>query len=185
MPKKGFKFSLESRKKMSLAKKGKPTWNKGTAIPGRKKAYMKEWQRKNKEKHSEYIKEWKKNNPDKVKKLYEYKQNWRKEHPEREKNHQQSRKARLLGAMVNDFTSEQWVELLIEFDSRCAYCEIRSSNLTQDHIIPLSRGGNHTKANIVPACGHCNCRKNDLIFSEDIESNYNLFKEYLKKEKYD
>ena len=34
---------------------------------------------------------------------------------------------------------------------------------TRDHVIPISKGGNNTKENIVPACGSCNSKKKDKI----------------------
>ncbi len=40
----------------------------------------------------------------------------------------------------------------------CAYCGARE-NLTLDHIIPSSRGGEHTWENLVTACGKCNTLK--------------------------
>lgn len=163
------------------SKKGKPTWNKGTAKFDQK-SYMKVWQKTHKEWISNYRKEWLVLNPDKKEKFYLYKQEWRKKHPENEKLTQERRKANLLGAKINDFTVNQWVELLELFNSCCAYCGGYFSNLTQDHIIPLSRGGNHTKENIVPACISCNCRKNDLVLSTDTKTNYKLFKIYLNNE---
>jgi 5-methylcytosine-specific restriction endonuclease McrA len=33
--------------------------------------------------------------------------------------------------------------------------------LTQEHVIPVSRGGGTTAENIVPACGKCNSSKKD------------------------
>ncbi|KKN38025.1 hypothetical protein LCGC14_0757370 [marine sediment metagenome] len=41
----------------------------------------------------------------------------------------------------------------------CAYCGSKSSNLTQDHIIPVARGGAYSVENIVPACSACNTAK--------------------------
>lgn len=180
---KGKKHTEESKKKMSLAKKGKPTWNKGTAKFDAK-AYNKEWRKTHKEWLSNYVRKWKQNNPDKKRALYEYKQQWRKTHPQNEQTTQQRRKANLYKAKINDLTPKQWIELVIKYNSCCAYCGklLPLNQLTQDHIIPLSRGGNHTKSNIVPACISCNCRKNDLLFSEDIKSNFQLFKVYLTKE---
>ena len=62
--------------------------------------------------------------------------------------------------LPNDFTQEEW-ELVIQFfDGECAYCG-EKTKLTQDHIIPMSRGGGYTKSNIVPCCGKCNSSKQD------------------------
>ena len=30
-----------------------------------------------------------------------------------------------------------------------------------DHVVPISKGGQHTKDNLVPACAYCNGSKND------------------------
>ena len=40
----------------------------------------------------------------------------------------------------------------------CHYCggKFPPSELTMDHIVPLSRGGHSTKGNIVPCCKSCN-----------------------------
>lgn len=68
------------------------------------------------------------------------------------------RKALERGAAISDFTAEQWLHLKMAFGQRCAYCH-KKRPLTQDHVIPLVRGGNHTASNIVPACQSCNSRK--------------------------
>jgi len=67
--------------------------------------------------------------------------------------------ARKKGAAVSDFTCAQWEALKITYGHRCAYCGEQPERLTQDHVIPLTRGGNHTLSNIVPACWVCNRRK--------------------------
>jgi 5-methylcytosine-specific restriction enzyme A len=43
----------------------------------------------------------------------------------------------------------------------CYYCQKKfpSSQLTMDHIVPLARGGQSRRGNIVPACKDCNCNK--------------------------
>lgn len=38
--------------------------------------------------------------------------------------------------------------------------------LTQDHIIPASKGGKFVNDNLVPACGHCNSSRGDKDFFE-------------------
>lgn len=71
---------------------------------------------------------------------------------------------------ASDFTFEQWLEIKEEFNHHCAYCLRHESEeggkLTMDHVLPISKGGPHTKSNIVPACKSCNSRKHDCsIFS--------------------
>jgi 5-methylcytosine-specific restriction endonuclease McrA len=56
-------------------------------------------------------------------------------------------------------TLVQWCEILEQFDYSCAYCGRKMERPTMDHVIPLSRGGAHSKDNIVPACRHCNSSK--------------------------
>lgn len=43
------------------------------------------------------------------------------------------------------------------YNSKCFYCE--SPSETMDHVMPLSRGGDHGIGNLVPCCGSCNYSK--------------------------
>ena len=59
-------------------------------------------------------------------------------------------------------TSVQWHAIKQEHNYSCVYCGVRESTvvkLTRDHIVPVTKGGLHTKDNIVPACQPCNARK--------------------------
>jgi 5-methylcytosine-specific restriction endonuclease McrA len=47
----------------------------------------------------------------------------------------------------------------------CAYCG-STTNVTIDHVIPLSRGGKHEADNLAPACLSCNCSKCALLLDE-------------------
>jgi 5-methylcytosine-specific restriction endonuclease McrA len=55
---------------------------------------------------------------------------------------------------------------------RCQYCnrhrtELRGREfLTRDHIVPLSRGGDNSWANVVTACSPCNNRKGSRLPTE-------------------
>lgn len=53
-------------------------------------------------------------------------------------------------------------------DGICFYCrrKFKPTELTMDHLIPLSRGGSSTKENIVPCCKECNNRKKYLMPAE-------------------
>ena len=85
---------------------------------------------------------------------------YRAAHPEKVRAWNKNRKARRRGAPVRDFTAAQWQDMQAAYDHRCVYCGKRAKGkLTQDHITPVSQGGAHTLANIVPACRSCNSRK--------------------------
>ena len=47
---------------------------------------------------------------------------------------------------------------------RCQYCGDPAENI--DHVIPRSRGGEHTWENVVAACRPCNARKEDRLLHE-------------------
>jgi 5-methylcytosine-specific restriction endonuclease McrA len=51
---------------------------------------------------------------------------------------------------------------------RCQYCGDKktAAELTLDHILPRSRGGDNAPVNIVTACLHCNNRKRDRTPAE-------------------
>jgi 5-methylcytosine-specific restriction endonuclease McrA len=50
----------------------------------------------------------------------------------------------------------------------CLYCgrEHRDSNLTRDHVKPISRGGRDKWRNVVTACKRCNARKGSRLPEE-------------------
>lgn len=64
---------------------------------------------------------------------------------------------------AGDVSIGQWQEALEFFDYRCAYCSAEAE-LTLDHVVAISKGGQHNILNIVPACKHCNSSKgaNDM-----------------------
>lgn len=51
--------------------------------------------------------------------------------------------------------------LLHRDDNTCQYCGHRGDDLTLDHVVPRSRGGQDTWENIVTACVRCNVRKSN------------------------
>ncbi len=58
----------------------------------------------------------------------------------------------------HDLTDDQWFALM-EAWGGCAYCGDASSALQKDTMLPISRGGRYTLANVVPACRSCNASK--------------------------
>jgi len=59
----------------------------------------------------------------------------------------------------------------------CHYCggEFTASDLTMDHLVPLSRGGKSTRGNVVPSCKKCNNKKKyytpaEIVLRDDLDS---------------
>ncbi len=63
-------------------------------------------------------------------------------------------------------SAEDWEAVLYLYSHRCAYCGAEDCELTVDHVVPISRGGDHDIDNVVPACGSCNSSKGDQILTE-------------------
>lgn len=121
--------------------------------PEKKKAYNAKWAAENKETTRRYAREWQAANKDLYRSIQK---RWRTEHV----GYWRLRASQLKNTR-SDFTFDQWVELLGEFNHSCAYCLRSDVKLTMDHMTPLSKGGEHTRSNIVPACKPCNSRKKD------------------------
>jgi len=68
--------------------------------------------------------------------------------------------------LVAKFYKKDWKEALEYFDNKCAYCGSEKGTLEMDHFIPLSKGGEFTKNNVIPSCKTCNCSKNNKYFKE-------------------
>jgi 5-methylcytosine-specific restriction endonuclease McrA len=148
----------------------------------RKRLTQQRWRASRLEARREAHKQWRAAHPD-------YDQNWRDTHRESVRHSEQTsalrhrdvslvrrrerhrahpetriaeyarRQARKRGATRNDLTAAQWKEIKAAYDHRCVYCGKKPQRLTQDHIIPLSKGGENTASNVVPACQSCNSRK--------------------------
>lgn len=121
----------------------KKAWNKTNAE--RKAEYDKGWYEANREREAERIKAWQKANPDKC------------------RAYSQARRALELEALVdNDITVTGLREL---YDDLCfyyldpLYFDVPFA-VHVDHLIPLSKGGEHSWNNVCLACATCNLTKN-------------------------
>lgn len=76
------------------------------------------------------------------------------------------RRAMKAGVFTENFTEDQWLAILEANDHRCSYCLQKCDALEPDHMVALARGGEHTAANITPACETCNTSKNDKSLLE-------------------
>lgn len=119
-------------------------------------AWQKEYYKKNSPKVRSIGKAWRDTNPEAVKansKAY------RESHRDYRAAHNAKRRALKAGVEISPFTGKDWIDMKAAYGHRCVYCG-HKKRLTQDHVVPLSRGGKHDKTNIVPACQSCNSRKN-------------------------
>ena len=110
----------------------------------------------NLEKISERKKLYYQNNPEK---LRERSKLYRQNNPEKIALLNSRRRARKAKVEKNDLTAAQWREIKLASNHKCVYCGKKFKNLTMDHITPISKGGNHTVSNVVPACRSCNSKK--------------------------
>jgi 5-methylcytosine-specific restriction endonuclease McrA len=71
-----------------------------------------------------------------------------------------NREARKHGGQASLKVSE-WLEKLRDTQGHCSYCQkdVGLTELVIEHVIPLSRGGDNTAENVVPACAACNSLK--------------------------
>ena len=140
----------ESRKlsvrRYDKSEKGKLT-KRRIAQSDNVKDYQRVFRKANKEKIDAYFREWLRTPEGKE---YMVRRNF------------QRRSSVLRTPVKQLLTPAQWREIKFKFHNTCAYCGVPESSsvkLTRDHLIPVTKGGLHTRDNIVPACQPCNARK--------------------------
>lgn len=62
-------------------------------------------------------------------------------------------------------TATEWQHILEAANYRCHWCKKTATVLERDHVIPLSKGGEHVASNIVPSCIRCNRTKHARIMT--------------------
>ena len=92
---------------------------------------------------------------------------------EKRKVYEPTRRKNML-KVKRKYKMSDWFDCVKFFDEKCAYCG-STENICQDHIVPISKLGDHVKQNIVPACRKCNSQK----------SNHNMEEWYSKQAFFD
>ena len=153
------KYRQENLEKVKARKKKYYQENAEKERARRKKHYQ-----ENAEKAKAYSKKYREENAEKVK---AQQKKYRQENLEKVRARcrlaQSKRRAQKINTQVEDITdkllNEHWVKNNID-PERCHYCD-KGLYEHLEHCTPLSRGGTHTKENLVPSCAHCNLSKGD------------------------
>lgn len=151
-----------------------------------RKEYKKKWDQKNKEHQKEHKKEWYQKNKEFRK---EYDKEWYQENKELRKEYdkiysKKHRKERNLKnrmrwhnlKLIGSHTLGEWETLKAQYNWTCPSCGKKEPEikLTEDHIIPISRGGSNNIENIQPLCGPCNSKKYTNIIRYSPEEEINI-----------
>lgn len=136
---------LECRKQHKATYETRKKTNQKSYLKNKEKILKRnrEKYKKTKGQRKEYLLHWARNNKDKIR---EYKHRRR----ARERN--------------GNLTSSQIKQLFFNHPY-CEYCK-KTENLTLDHIIPVSRGGENTLSNVTVACQYCNASKHNKLLEE-------------------
>lgn len=73
------------------------------------------------------------------------------------------RRRTLKKSLPSTLTVQQWENIKLHFNNKCAYCN-KKLPLAQEHFIALSKGGEYTVNNIIPSCQSCNSSKGTKKF---------------------
>lgn len=138
-----------------------------------RRAIAKDFYQKNRLKEIERSKRWNKINASKVarnmancrkknpSKYRAYDKQWKKENKLSVYSYDCTKRQKRRAAINNTAckATAKDVQIIIKKSKGlCYYCG-KKDKMTLDHVIPLSKGGLHEKANLVAACSHCNTSK--------------------------
>lgn len=91
---------------------------------------------------------------------------WAVANPAERALHSIARRARERDAKTFAVTAADWERMKRRTNQCCTYCGERSDELQKEHVIPLSRGGDHSIGNLAPSCPTCNFSKNARLLIE-------------------
>lgn len=127
------------------------------ADPERHRAKAKRWRDANPEKVRASVHAWQARNPEKAKAINKA---WIERNRERMRDRYALRHARQVGAPNVEKIDRR--EIYRRDGGRCHLCgKPAGDDYHLDHLVPLSKGGDHTKVNLRVAHPHCNLVRHD------------------------
>lgn len=145
--------------------------------PDRERLKKRKHYEKNREKNIAYTMDYISKNPEK-RKIYrensrprnrEYTKEYRQKNPEKAKHWKDQRRVRLKGGKCDPKGVEFFLRLVRSKDKiPCYYCKnvISGKEAHIDHIVAVSRNGNHASENLAASCSDCNRKKYNKNISE-------------------
>ncbi len=102
--------------------------------------------------------------PEKHQKDIECRRRWRRRNKDKKYEYKRAYRARKYGN-GGRHARKQWEEMKERFGYTCQCCGRKEPEitLTEDHIVPLTKGGDDSIENIQPLCKSCNSFKNNRI----------------------
>lgn len=129
-------------------------WNKEN--PDKAKASRDNWRSNNYDKALASSRNWRSRNLDVAKQATK---NWSRLNQDKRNAYENVRRAKMLSNGVYIVSDKEITKL---YTSPCTYCG-SLSDITIDHIVPISKGGNHSIGNLTSACKSCNSSKKDKL----------------------
>lgn len=127
----------------------------------KRQAYNKLYEQRNKTRRAAKLIEWRKANPEKV----AAQRSRRKKDLVKHLDYENKRRARKLATTSENCSAKM---LRLKYEKFCRWCceKLTQANFTVDHIVALSRGGEHKPDNLAACCRKCNASKNNKLLSE-------------------
>ncbi len=140
--------------------------------------YAGQYSKQHPESNRESVRKYGKLHPDRIKEKMQryqgldwFKNKWKKWHDEHE-NPEQRRERRRINdenrrakKMLNGgtITAKEWKEAVEKYGNKCLYPGCESTDVTMDHIVPISKGGRHEINNVQPLCQKHNSKKSTQV----------------------
>lgn len=125
------------------------------------KSYMKKWLEENPGRLAKLSKSWKENNPDRHRGNRPHHKavakRWRENNRDSIKAKSRKRKQNI--DLINEIAPGQWDALVKIYGGKCLFPGCHEKSVTQDHVIPVSKGGRHHVSNLQPLCNAHNASK--------------------------
>jgi len=150
------KFLVETLWRVVKSRENAKNWANNNPETKRKirSASARKRRKEDPKKHKEIKTKWRLAHPDRD---YVRKKRWNKNNPEKTRCFVRRRRV-LKAKSEGTHTLNEWLELCAEYNNACASCG-KVGKLTEDHVVPLSKGGSDYISNIQPLCGPCNSHK--------------------------